>query len=145
MEADVGGADALPVVARRGLLGVEHGLLEQRQRRLGRSPPHGRALQHAAHLVEVGDVLGGRQPDEHAPVEPVVEQPLVAEQPERLAQRVARHLQRLRDGLLGQPLTGLEVALADAAAQDVGHPLGRAAAPQPRPVLGEIGNHVIHI
>ena len=123
---------ASPVVVGRGPLGVGHRLPDHAQGLPVGLRPDGRALDHPAHPVEVGDVLGRQDPHEHAPVEPVVQQPLVAEQPEGLAQRVARHAERLAMASSDRRWPGLKKPFGDAVAQDVGHPLGRAATSETR-------------
>jgi hypothetical protein len=65
-------------------------------------------------------------------VQLVDEQPLVGEQAERLAQRVARDPQHLHELLLRQPAARAQVAVGDAPPQDVGDALGRAAAVERR-------------
>jgi hypothetical protein len=60
----------------------------------------------------------------------VHEQPLVGEQAERLAQRVAGDAERGADVVLGQALAGREEALGDPRPEDVGQPLDRARPPE---------------
>lgn len=60
----------------------------------------------------------------------MLQQALVTEQPERLAQGVARDLERRADALLRQALTWDEEPLGDPVTKDVGDHLRRAAAPE---------------
>lgn len=119
VEADVSGAEVLPVLAVQGVLaGSDCGAQRVQGRAGAGGAPGSGALDDRADPVEVTDILGAQLPDEHSVVEPVVKQPFVGEQPEGFPQRVAGDSQRTGDGLLGQPVPGCEVALGDAGTQD---------------------------
>ncbi len=100
-------------------------------------PAYDGAFDEGAGAVDVLDVLDGQHPYEDPAVELVDEQPLVGEQPERLAQRVAGDAERAADAVLRQPCPGREVALGDAAPEDVRDPLGGAGAAQQGAVVGQ--------
>lgn len=73
------------------------------------------------------------------PVEFVHQHPFVRQQPERLAQGVARHIQGVTDGLLLEPFAGPEVSFLDPFPQDLGDQLGGAAALKLSPCLLQVG------
>src|SRR5207302_2369987 len=99
---------------------------------------YGGAFDDPADAVEVDDVGGVQFPDEHAEIEPVLEELLVRQQPKGLAQGVAGDAEPLGNRVLGKPVTRLEVAFHDLLAKDPGDPFRGAGALEQRPVPREV-------
>ena len=83
---------------------------------LGRHP-RGDALERAAHVDRVGDVVERERADREAAAGEPRQQALVLELGEREPQRRARDADALRQGDLGDPPAGRELALEDQLAQ----------------------------
>jgi hypothetical protein len=145
VEVDVGRAQRFPVTLTHRPLPLHDRLGERVQgvRRFAQPPDDG-ALHERAGAVDVLHVLDRQNPDEHPAVQLVDEQPLMGEQPERLAQGVAGDPQRSSDAVLRQPCPRREVALGDAAPEDVRDPLGRAGTTQEGPVVGQSAQLLCH-
>ncbi|KMS88639.1 hypothetical protein ACZ91_24725 [Streptomyces regensis] len=74
------------------------------------------------------------------------QQTLVSQEPERLAQRVAGHRERLARAVLRQPGAGTQSAVDDQLAQCVGDPLGGTRAVEESVVLGEqVGPRIVPV
>ncbi|GMA87157.1 hypothetical protein GCM10025868_24070 [Angustibacter aerolatus] len=104
VEVHVRGADRRPVVGRdRGVGGVDLGGDQREHGRVGVvGAAHRVALDEAPQPVEVDEVGRLEGGDEHPAVQVVHEQPVVAQQAERLAQRVAGDAEVGAEALLRQ-------------------------------------------
>ncbi len=133
VEAQVRGADVAPAVFGRGARSPSSTASRQAGEVSPGAVAHRGALDDAADEIEIPHVGGGQHPDEDPPVELVDEQSLVAQQPERLAQRVAGDLQLGADGLFGEAFAGFVDPLGDAVAQDARHEFGGAGSQEVGP------------
>lgn len=145
VEVDIGRTHSFPVIfdGRQLPFGDGRGELFEGVRRLAQPPDDG-ALDEAAGAVDVLDVLDGQDPDEDAPVQLVDEQPLMGEQPERLAECVARHTERPADAVLREPGSRREIALRDTAPEDVRDAFRGARTAQEGAVVGQSRQLLCH-
>jgi hypothetical protein len=98
-------------------------------------------LQKAPDPVQVDYVGGGEGTHEYPFVQLIHQEPLMDEQPERLPDRVTRHVQRRRDVLLTQPAARLAAPVGDRGTQRVRDPLRGAAAI--RAAAGQVRGQVV--
>lgn len=111
----------------RGVLSVgdRGGQRVQCERRFPETP-YDTALDELSHAVDVEHIVHGEHPHEDAPVELVLQQPLMGEQPERLPQGVPGDAERAAHVPLGQPDPRREEPFGDPGTQ---HARDRSAVP----------------
>ena len=104
VEEDVERRDFLPLLGLQRSLGFDYDALDRVQRlaRSGSAVADRHDLERLARPVEVADFGRGELADGDAAVDGGADEALVAEQPQRLARRVARDVERLRQRVLAQ-------------------------------------------